>query len=126
MTYQLVFSHIHRSVPSRVIKNPVSISYNFLHLIITFHERSVKSPKNPRSFTDKTSLKFSAHRVSKTEHKHLGLILDPPLSFAAHFKEKVAKARKGIGLIKHLRSYLPTKMRFAPTPSPTSGYVRIL
>ena len=42
-----------------------------------------------------------------TEHKHLGLILDPLLSFAAHFKEKVAKARKGIGLIKHLRSYLP-------------------
>ena len=43
-----------------------------------------------------------------TEHKHLGLILDPLLNFAAHFKEKIAKARKGIGLIKHLRSYLPT------------------
>ena len=45
-------------------------------------------------------------RVS--EHKHLGLILDPLLNFAAHIKEKSAKARKGIGLIKHLRSYLPT------------------
>ena len=44
------------------------------------------------------------------EHKHLGLILDPLLNFAAHFKEKVAKARKGIGLIKHLRSYLPTNV----------------
>ena len=43
-----------------------------------------------------------------TEHKHLGLILDPLLNFAAHIKEKSAKARKGIGLIKHLRSYLPT------------------
>ena len=42
-----------------------------------------------------------------TEHKHLGLILDPLLNFAAHIKEKSAKARKGIGLIKHLRSYLP-------------------
>ena len=43
-----------------------------------------------------------------TEHKHLGLILDPKLNFAAHFKEKSAKAKKGIGLIKYLRSYLPT------------------
>ena len=42
-----------------------------------------------------------------TEHKHLGLILDPRLDFAAHIKEKSATARKGIGLIKHLRSYLP-------------------
>ena len=45
-----------------------------------------------------------------TEHKHLGLILDPLLNFAAHFKEKMAKARKGIGLIKHLRAYLPTNV----------------
>ena len=44
-----------------------------------------------------------------TEHKHLGLILDPKLNFAAHFKEKIAKARKGIGLIRHLKSYLPTE-----------------
>ena len=43
-----------------------------------------------------------------TEHKHLGLVFDPLLNFATHFKEKIAKARKGIGLIKHLRSYLPT------------------
>ena len=43
-----------------------------------------------------------------TEHKHLGLILDPLLNFAAHIKEKSAKARKGIGMIKHLRKYLPT------------------
>ena len=45
-------------------------------------------------------------RVS--EHKHLGLVFDPKLNFAAHFKEKAANARKGIGLIKHIRSYLPT------------------
>ena len=44
------------------------------------------------------------------EHKHLGLIFDPKLNFAAHFKEKMSKARKGIGLIKRLRSYLPTNV----------------
>ena len=42
------------------------------------------------------------------EHKHLGLILDPLLNFACHFKEKIANARKGIGIIKHLQSYVPT------------------
>merc|ERR1712168_1368363 len=36
------------------------------------------------------------------EHKHLGLTLDPKLNFAAHFKEKIIKARKAIGSIKHL------------------------
>ena len=44
------------------------------------------------------------------EHKHLGLILDPKLNFAAYFKEKISKAKQGIGLIKHLRSYLPTNV----------------
>ena len=43
-----------------------------------------------------------------SEHKHLGLILDSLLNFAALFKEKLTKARTGIGLIKHLREYLPT------------------
>ena len=47
-------------------------------------------------------------RVS--EQKYLGLVLEPLLNFAAHFKEEIAKARKGIGLIKHLRSYLPTNV----------------
>ena len=49
-------------------------------------------------------------RSSVVEHKHLGLILNPLLNFTAHFKEKIAKARKGIGLIKHLRQYLPTNV----------------
>ena len=54
-------------------------------------------------------LYFNGVEVKRvSEHKHLGLVLDPLLNFAAHFKEKIAKARKGIGLIKQLRSYLPT------------------
>ena len=42
-------------------------------------------------------------------HKHLGLILDPKLCFVRHINEKVSKAKKLIGMIKHLRSYLPIK-----------------
>ena len=54
-------------------------------------------------------LYFNGVEVKRvSEHKHLGLVLDPLLNFAAHFKEKISKARKGIGLIKHLRTYLPT------------------
>ena len=44
-----------------------------------------------------------------SEHKHLGLTLDPKLNFAAHLREKSVTAKKGIGMMKHLRSYLPTK-----------------
>ena len=41
------------------------------------------------------------------EHKHLGIILDPKLSFSAHIKAVISKARKGIGLLKHLSKFLP-------------------
>ena len=42
-------------------------------------------------------------------HKHLGLILDSKLSFLIHFNEKIAIARKGIGIIKYLSQYIPVK-----------------
>jgi len=38
------------------------------------------------------------------EHKHLGIILDPKVSFSAHIKATICKARKGIGLLNHLPS----------------------
>ena len=41
------------------------------------------------------------------EHKHLGIILDPKLSFSAHIKAVISKARKSIGLLKHLAKFLP-------------------
>ena len=41
------------------------------------------------------------------EHKHLGLIFDPKLSFNAHITQISATACRGVGLIKHLRPYLP-------------------
>ena len=38
--------------------------------------------------------------IKKLEHKHLGMILDSKLSFQKHVKETIAKARRGIGMIR--------------------------
>ena len=43
------------------------------------------------------------------EQKHLGLILDSSLSFKKHLSEKIIKAKKNLGIIKHLSKYLPLK-----------------
>ena len=41
------------------------------------------------------------------KHKHLGIILDPKLSFSAHIKAVISKARNSIGLLKYLSKFLP-------------------
>ena len=43
------------------------------------------------------------------EQKHLDFILDSGLSFDKHQNEKIIKAKKNIGIIKHLSKYLPAK-----------------
>ena len=48
--------------------------------------------------------------MAKTnEQKHLGFILDSKLSFEKHLYEKIIKAKKYIGIIKHLSCFLPIK-----------------
>ena len=46
-----------------------------------------------------------------TDHKHLGFIFDPKLSFTKHISDKISNARKGTGIIKHLAPYIPLKSR---------------
>ena len=56
------------------------------------------------------NLTFHGTVVAKVnDQKHLGLILDPKLSFEKHINEKITKAKKNIGVIKHLSKYLPCK-----------------
>ena len=42
-------------------------------------------------------------------HKHLGMYLDEKLNFGHHITEKIAKANKGIGVIKKLHNVLPRR-----------------
>ena len=61
------------------------------------------SPNHP-------SLFFNGTEVSKVnERKHLGLILDSKLSFERHLNEEIMKAKRIIGIIKYLSSFLPLK-----------------
>ena len=41
-----------------------------------------------------------------TETKHLGMILDRKLSFNKHIQEKIAKANRGLGIMKHLKKWI--------------------
>ena len=61
------------------------------------------NPQHPPIF-------FNGFEVPLAEHqKHLGLILTRNLSFSKHVYEKIKKANKHIGIIKHLSKYLPFK-----------------
>ena len=60
-----------------------------------------KSPVHP-------DLVFNGTAVTKVdEHKHLGLTLQSNLSFYRHLNEKMTKAKKVIGILKHLSKFLP-------------------
>ena len=53
---------------------------------------------------------FNGTVVAKMiEQKQLGLILDSSLSFRKHLNEKIIKAKKNLGIIKHLSIFLLRK-----------------
>ena len=61
----------------------------------------LNSPKHPQ-------LIFNGSAVAKAnEQKHLGLILDSRLSFEKHLSEKIIKAKKNVGILKHLAIFTP-------------------
>ena len=58
--------------------------------------------------TDHPAVYFNDASVEKTScQKHLGMHLDEKLSFNTHIKDKIAKANKGIGIIRKLSYFLP-------------------
>ena len=60
-----------------------------------------KKERNPPELT------FNGAPVARMkQHKHLGLIPEPNLSFVKHLYKKMVKAKKNIGIIKHLNRFL--------------------
>ena len=64
----------------------------------------INSPTHPPLYFNNQVVCSAAH------HKHLGLTLDSKLTFAKHISQKISIARKGIGIIKYMSSYAPTKI----------------
>ena len=63
-----------------------------------------------KSYPVHPDLVFNGTAVTKVdEHKHLGLILQSKLSFSRHLNEKMTKAKKIIGILKHVSKFLPLK-----------------
>ena len=62
-----------------------------------------KSPDHPQLFFNGTVV------VKVKDQKHLGLILNTGLSFENHLNEKIIRAKKNLGIIKHLSNFLPLK-----------------
>ena len=56
---------------------------------------------------DHPPLELGDDVISQTlEHKHLGMVLDSKLDFKSHLREAIVKARRGIGMMKHLSRYV--------------------
>ena len=63
-----------------------------------------------KATVDHPNLIFNGSPVEKVnQHKHLDLILQPNLCFVKHLHEKMIKAKKNIGIIHNLNSFLPLK-----------------
>ena len=61
------------------------------------------SPQHPQ-------LTFNVTVVEKVnEQKYSGRTLDSSLSFDKHLEEKIKKAKKNVGILKHLSKFLPIK-----------------
>ena len=63
-----------------------------------------------KSKVDHPNIFFNGTVVSRaSDHKHLGLTLTSNLNFEKHLYDKMKKAKKNVGIMKHLNKYLPLK-----------------
>ena len=103
-------------ISANTLNNDLDIIYQWAH--------QWKMEFNPDPTKQVTEVLFSCKKVSSNhpqlifngtavvkvnEQKHLSLILQPGLSFEKHLNEKIIKAKKNIGILKHLSKFLPLK-----------------
>ena len=109
-----------------IVKNP-EISENDLNHDLRVirqwaHQRKLEFNPDPtkqatevlfsckKSSPNYPQMMFNGTLVAKVnDEKHLGLILDPSLSFKKQLNEKIIKAKKNLGIIIHLSIFLPRK-----------------
>ena len=98
------------------LNNDLDIIYQWAHQWkMEFNPDSTKQAteilfSSKKSSPNHPQLIFNGSAVAKVnEQKHLGLILDSRLSFEKHLNEKIIKAKKNVGIIKHLSKFLPLK-----------------
>ena len=109
-----------------VVKDPEISANNLNHDLNIIHQwaHQWKMEFNPDPTKQATEVLFSCKKSSPihpqlilngttvakvNEQKHLGLILDSRLSFEKHLNEKIIKAKKNLGILKHLSKFLPLK-----------------
>ena len=109
-----------------IVKNPMISANELNHDLDIIYQwaHQWKMEFNPDPSKQATEMLFSCKKYSPyhpplvfngsvvkrvNEHTHLGLIFDSSLSFKKHFDEKIIKARRNIGIIKHLSKILPLK-----------------
>ena len=109
-----------------VAEDPVTSAYNLNHDLDMIYQwaHQWKMEFNPDPIKQATEVLFSCKKksvnhpqlnfngvavVKVNEQKHLGLTLEPGLSFEKHLSEKIIKAKKNIGILKHLSKFLPLR-----------------
>ena len=109
-----------------IVKNPVLSADDLNHDLDIIYQwaHQWKLEFNPDPTKQATEVLFSCKKVSPfhpqlifngiivknvSDQKHLGLILDSGLTFKKHIDEKIRKAKKNLGLIKHVSKFLPLK-----------------
>ena len=80
----------------------MSLKQYFLFFFIHFLSRNTTFPTDAYVINESQVIRVN-------EHKHLGLILDHKLTFQNHIASKTKIARKNIGILKQLSSYIPLK-----------------
>ena len=106
-----------------IVKDPVIPANNLNHDLNIIHQwaHQWKMEFNPDPTKQASEVLFSCKKSSPNhpqiifngtvvakvnEQKHLGLILDSNLSFEKHLNEKIIKAKKIVGILKHLSKCL--------------------
>ena len=109
-----------------IVKNPVLSADDLNHDLDIIYQwaQQWKMEYNPDHTKQATEVLFSCKKVSPfhpqlifngiivknvSDQKPLGLILDSGLTFKKHIDEKIGKAKKNLGLIKHGSKCLPLK-----------------